>query len=112
LFVGGAGYLPSIVVTGTREAEVGISTSVVLIAIGAILAFAVTATVSGIDLVAVGWILMAVGALGVIISLVTWDSWGGFGGRTSYRRRVVDMTDDPLVASRRRVVSERVDVLP
>jgi hypothetical protein len=55
---------------------------------------------------------MAVGALGVIISLLTWDSWGGFGGRTSYRRRVVDMTDDPYATTRRRTVVERDDVLP
>jgi hypothetical protein len=60
----------------------GIGTSIFLIAVGAILAFAVNATVQGLDLVVVGWILMGVGALGVLLSLAFWESWGGFGGRT------------------------------
>ncbi|HET7743356.1 MAG TPA: DUF6458 family protein [Gaiellaceae bacterium] len=59
----------------------GISVSIVLIAIGAILTWAVSATVSGVDLVTVGVILMVVGALGLIISLIFWSSWGGFGFR-------------------------------
>ena len=60
----------------------GIGTSIFLIAVGAILAFAVNATVQGLDLVVVGWILMGVGALGVLLSLAFWESWGGFGGRS------------------------------
>ena len=58
----------------------GIGTSVFLIAVGAILAFAVNATVQGLNIVTVGWILMGAGALGVLISIAFWDSWGGFGG--------------------------------
>ena len=46
-----------------------IGTSIVLIAIGAILKYAVTAHVSGIDLQTVGTILMVVGVLGFAISL-------------------------------------------
>lgn len=42
--------------------------SLVLFAIGAILKFAVTASVSGIDLGTVGVVLMAVGAVGFVIS--------------------------------------------
>jgi hypothetical protein len=61
----------------------GISASIVLIAIGAILAFAVDVAVSGINLVTVGWILMVVGAVGLLLSLVFWSSWGGFGGGTT-----------------------------
>ena len=61
----------------------GIGTSVFLIAVGAVLAFAVNTTVQGINLIAVGWILMAVGALGILLSLAFWDSWGGFRGRRS-----------------------------
>lgn len=57
----------------------GIGVSLVLIAVGAILTWAVTATVSGIDLNTVGVILMVVGAAGALISLVFWSSWGGFG---------------------------------
>lgn len=59
----------------------GITGSLILIAVGAILTFAVTATVSGLDLQVVGWILMIVGALGLVVSFLFWSSWGGFGGR-------------------------------
>jgi ABC-type protease/lipase transport system fused ATPase/permease subunit len=48
----------------------GIGTSIFLIAIGAILKFAVTTSVSGIELATVGVILMIVGILGLIISLL------------------------------------------
>jgi hypothetical protein len=59
----------------------GIGVSIVLIALGAVLAFAVHATNTGpVDLVTVGWILMGVGALGAILSMVFWSSWGGFNG--------------------------------
>jgi hypothetical protein len=47
-----------------------IGTSLVLIAIGAILKFAVTTSVNGIDLNTVGVVLMVVGALGLVISMV------------------------------------------
>jgi hypothetical protein len=45
--------------------------SIFLIAVGAILYFAVSATVSGLSLATVGVILMIVGAGGLVISLVT-----------------------------------------
>jgi hypothetical protein len=45
-------------------------TSIFLIAVGAILKFAVTATVSGLSLATVGTILMIVGAAGLLLSLV------------------------------------------
>ena len=57
----------------------GISLSILLVAIGAILTWAVSAEVSGVDLTAVGVILMVVGILGLLLSLVFWSSWGGFG---------------------------------
>ena len=47
-----------------------IGLSILLLAAGAVLAFAVHVAVAGVDLRAVGWILMAVGLLGLIISLV------------------------------------------
>lgn len=55
----------------------GIGVSLLLIAAGAILVWAVDATVSGIDLTTVGWILLIVGAVGAMLSLVFWSSWGG-----------------------------------
>jgi hypothetical protein len=59
----------------------GISLSIFLIAVGAILAWAVSAEVSGIDVQAAGIILVVVGVIGFIASLVFWSSWGGFGNR-------------------------------
>jgi Domain of unknown function (DUF6458) len=47
-----------------------IGSSLVLIAIGAILKFALTTSVSGINLSTVGIVLMVVGLAGLIISLV------------------------------------------
>jgi hypothetical protein len=47
----------------------GIGTSIFLIAVGAILYFAVNADVSGLEISTVGLILMIVGALGLVISL-------------------------------------------
>jgi Domain of unknown function (DUF6458) len=48
----------------------GMGTSIFLIALGAILKFAVTATVSGVKLETVGVILMVVGIVGLVISLL------------------------------------------
>ena len=62
----------------------GIGVSIFLIAVGAILAFAVNAEVSGLDVQTVGWILLAVGIVGIVISMIFWSSWGGPG---SFRRR-------------------------
>ncbi|KQY59847.1 hypothetical protein ASD11_10000 [Aeromicrobium sp. Root495] len=48
--------------------------SIALIALGAILSFAVQDSISGVDLVMVGYILMAAGALGIVLSLVAANS--------------------------------------
>ncbi|MGH3022343.1 MAG: DUF6458 family protein [Gaiellaceae bacterium] len=69
----------------------GIGASIFLVAVGAILAFAVTAEVSGVDISTVGWILMIVGIVGFLLSLLFWSTWGGFGG--SYRRDTVIRQD-------------------
>jgi hypothetical protein len=58
----------------------GIGSGVFLLAVGAILAFAVEYDVAGIDLSVVGWILMIAGALAIILLLTVWGP----------RRRVVD----------------------
>ena len=50
--------------------RMGIGTSLFLIALGAILKFAVTASVSGVSVATVGVILMVVGILGLVISLL------------------------------------------
>ena|SRR5688500_3362334 len=68
----------------------GIGVSVFLLAIGAILAFAVDVNTQGFDLNTVGVILMIVGAIGLFTSFVFWDRMG-FGG--GYSRRRIDVRD-------------------
>ena len=63
----------------------GTGTSIVLIAVGAILRFAVSVTTSGFNIHTIGVILMIVGVVGLCLSIVFWNSWGGFGGG-GYRR--------------------------
>jgi beta-lactamase regulating signal transducer with metallopeptidase domain len=68
----------------------GIGTSLVLIAVGAILAFAVNASVSGIEINTIGTILMVVGAVGLVISLIWMMQADRRGGTTVRRERYVD----------------------
>ena len=79
----------------------GIGASVFLIAIGAILAFAVDLTVSGLDLSTIGVILMIAGAIGLVVTMLVFGGGGGWGGRRTTvveddyvepvgRRRTVD----------------------
>ena len=66
----------------------GIGTSIFLIALGAILKFAVTASISGISVQTIGVILIVVGVLGLILSLFL---------MTQARRRGVVVDDRPYV---------------
>ncbi|HEY2812335.1 MAG TPA: hypothetical protein VGJ03_02605 [Acidimicrobiales bacterium] len=61
-------------------------TSLFLIAVGAILDFAVhpTGDTHGLDINTIGLILMIIGIIGFFVSLIFWSSWGGF--RSSRRR--------------------------
>ena len=52
-----------------------------LIAVGAILRFAVTASVSGIELATVGLILMVVGVIGLLLSILAMTLWADRTGR-------------------------------
>ena len=72
----------------------GIGVSLILIAAGAILTWAVNATVSGIDINTVGVILMVVGVVGLILSLMFWSSWGGVGAGRA-RRTTTYVEDGP-----------------
>ena len=65
----------------------GIGTSLVIFAVGAILRFAVAVTTTSFNIHTVGVILMIVGGIGFLISLAFWSSWGGFGGSSGTRRR-------------------------
>ena len=63
--------------------------SLILITVGAILAFAVTTTVEGVAIDTVGVILMSVGFVGILISMLFMMSFSPF-GRTTTTTRVVD----------------------
>jgi hypothetical protein len=63
-----------------EENPMALGASLFLIAVGAVLAFAVTVSVAGIELVTVGWILMIVGAVGLVLSMLFWASFAPFGG--------------------------------
>jgi len=72
----------------------GLGVGIFLAAAGAILAFAVTDNVNGVDLVTVGWILMIVGIVGIVLSMLFWSSWAG-PGYWSSRRRTTYVDDAP-----------------
>ena len=80
----------------------GVGVSIFLIAVGAILTWAVNATVSGLEIQTIGVILMVVGGLGLVLSMLFWSSWGGFGGRT----RTTTVERAPV--ARRTVVEDEV----
>ena len=71
----------------------GIGASLFLLAVGAILTFAVTVEAEGFNINTVGWILMIVGGIGLLFSLLFWSSFAPFG---SDRRgeRVVERERD------------------
>src|SRR5688572_18428553 len=83
----------------------GIGTSLMMIAIGAVLAFAVNLQTTGIDLNVIGAILMVVGIIGLLISLVMLGEFSLLGpdrthGTTTRRDVIVDdhthVTDPPV----------------
>lgn len=80
----------------------GIGVSIFLLAVGAILAFAVDVTAEGINLDTVGVILMILGVVGLLASLILWDDW-------TPRRRGVGYEDDRVVVRRRRPRTIEID---
>jgi len=68
----------------------GLGLGVILAAVGAVLAFAVSATVSGVNIHAVGWILLIVGIASIVLSMIFWSSWAGPGYFSRRRTTVVD----------------------
>jgi hypothetical protein len=68
----------------------GLGVGIFLAAIGAILIWAVNADVSGVNVHAIGWILLIVGLVGIILSMIFWSSWAGPGYFAGRRRTYVD----------------------
>lgn len=73
----------------------GMGASIFLIAVGAILAFAVEKEVSGLDVQTVGWIVLVVGIGGLVLSMLFWSSWGGPGYWSRRRTYVEDGPPPP-----------------
>jgi membrane associated rhomboid family serine protease len=90
-----------------KEDVMGFGTSIVLIAAGAILRFAVSVTTTGFNLHTIGLILIIVGAVSLLLSIVFWNSWGGFGGSGGGSRRQRRVTRDGAGGY---VEEERADV--
>jgi hypothetical protein len=89
----------------------GFTVGVILIAVGAVLVWGVTGEASGVDIDAVGWILMIVGAIAALLSLIFWT--GAMGGPRGYRRReYIEGDPYPRRRARRRVVEEEDDAGP
>ena len=72
----------------------GIGGSIFLVALGAILAFAVQEDIGFLDLAIVGWVLMVAGVVGLILTMWFWNS---------RRRTVVSPTTGETVEEYREV---------
>ncbi len=66
--------------------------SIFLIAVGAILTFALEREAEGINLNTVGIILMVVGVIGLVLSSLFWSNWAPYGPQAR-RRRIVEVDD-------------------
>jgi uncharacterized protein DUF6458 len=89
---------------------VGIGVGLLLIAAGAILAFAVKKDLQGVDVQVIGAILIVVGVIGMVLDLLLWHSW-----RPGYRRASYVEGEAPVrYAARggRRTVVEEEEVAP
>jgi hypothetical protein len=74
---------------------VPLGTSIFLIAVGAILRWAVTASTSGIDLKTVGLILIIVGTIGLVLSIFYMLAWSPRRGVANERVVERDPYRDP-----------------
>lgn len=75
----------------------GISVGLLLFAVGAILRFAVSTSVDGVNLEAVGVILMIVGVVGALASAIFWSSFSPYDRRRSTVVRTEDVVSDPSI---------------
>jgi hypothetical protein len=72
----------------------GLGVSLILIAAGAIMAWAVHVQTNGFNVNTVGYILLVVGIVGALLSMIFWSSWAG-PGYWSRRRTYVDEGPPP-----------------
>ena len=86
----------------------GIGVSVLLIALGLILALAVNVHLSGIDLHTVGWILTVVGVVGRIWTLVVWNRARGAVREGPVVREAAEVRETPVLRERPARREERI----
>ena len=68
----------------------GLPVSLILIAVGAVLAWAVSVDTNGFNVNTIGYILLVVGIIGAVLSMVFWSSWAGPGYWSRRRTTYVD----------------------
>ena len=91
----------------------GLPVSLFLIAVGAILAFAVHQDPNpSVDIDVVGWVLMLVGLFGLLLSLLLWERWGP--GQFGWHRDYATARPPPRPGypPRRRTVVEEEEPAP
>jgi hypothetical protein len=71
----------------------GLGVSLILAAAGAVLVWGVNAEVAGLNVDAIGVILLIVGAIGALLSMIFWSSWAGPGYFS--RRRTTYVEEGP-----------------
>ena len=64
----------------------GLGVSLILCAVGAVLIWAVHVSTSGVNVHAIGVVLLIVGLVGALLSMIFWSSWAGPGYFTRSRR--------------------------
>ncbi|MGH3104889.1 MAG: DUF6458 family protein [Gaiellaceae bacterium] len=89
-----------------------IGVSLILIAVGAILTWGVTADAEGLDVDAIGVILMIVGLAGAILSMIFWSQWSPvYRGRRTYVEGEAPVRRS-VPAPRREVIVEEEEAAP
>jgi hypothetical protein len=73
----------------------GFGVSLILIAAGTVLAWAVNVDTSGVNLNTVGVVLLVVGIIGAVMSMIFWSTWAGPGYFTRRRSAYIDEGPPP-----------------
>jgi hypothetical protein len=72
----------------------GLGISILFVALGAALRYAVSAQLGGLSIQTIGVILMVLGVIGLFLSFIFWSSWGWGPGRTAADREDAGVSDD------------------
>jgi hypothetical protein len=91
-----------------HDGDMGLAVSLIVAAVGLILALAVHPTgTHQVDVNTVGWILFLVGLVGFILDLLLWSEWGpGYMRRTRVATTGPGYPERRVIGGRRTVVEE------